>query len=75
MSSPSYAETAAEILALPGDPWLTRGQAAVYMEISTDTVDRWRRSGRLRETESGKGRPIRIRRSWCDRALAWRPKR
>jgi hypothetical protein len=46
------------------DPWLTRAQAAKYLQVTTRTIDRLRDDGLL-PTGGPKGAP-RFRRSWLD---------
>jgi excisionase family DNA binding protein len=45
--------------------WMTRREAAEYLRVSVETIDRWLNSGKLRyavikELRVGHGSPIRI---------------
>lgn len=50
-----------EVVAKYG-PFLTRNQAAEVLQVSTDTLDRWKRQGLLRAVHiKGKGGVVRFR--------------
>jgi excisionase family DNA binding protein len=46
--------------------WLTRREAAAYVQVSEATIGREVRSGRLRHARVGGRRSLRFRRDWID---------
>ena len=52
------------------ETWLTRREAAAYVQVSEATIGREVRSGRLRHARVGGRRSLRFRRDWIDDWLA-----
>ena len=50
--------------------WLTRREAAAYVQVSEATIGREVRRGRLRHARVGGRRSLRFRRDWIDDWLA-----
>lgn len=49
--------------------WLTRLEAAEYLRVSVDTLDRWVKAGKLRRYRAASGTGRRFRRADLDAAL------
>ena len=52
------------------ETWLTRREAAAYVQVSEATIGREVRRGRLRHARVGGRRSLRFRRDWIDDWLA-----
>lgn len=52
------------------ESWLTRREAAAYVQVSEATIGREVRRGRLRHARVGGRRSLRFRRDWIDDWLA-----
>lgn len=57
----------------PSQGWLRKKEAADYMGVSTSTVDRWVREGRLRAYYLPGGKTRRFRKADLDAAVAPKP--
>ena len=43
-----------------GSPWMSRQEAASYAGVSTDTIDNWLKTYKIRYTKLANGRPGRV---------------
>ena len=43
-----------------GSPWMSRQEAASYAGVSTDTIDNWRKAGKIKYSKLADERPGRV---------------